>query len=77
MTTSSSASDRIEQVDPDVTRPLRQELLMQHRNLDDLARSDGLYPLAGYFVARTPDGHVVGTASTGSAPMSSATIPSV
>ncbi len=55
---------RIELVTPDVTRPLRKQFLMQHRTLDDLARSDGHYPDAGYYVARTSDGHILGTAST-------------
>jgi GNAT superfamily N-acetyltransferase len=54
----------IEQVEPEITRPLRQRHLMQHRTLDQLAASDGQYLSAGYFVARTPDGDVVATAST-------------
>jgi GNAT superfamily N-acetyltransferase len=54
---------RIELVTPDMTRPVRKRFLMQHRTLDDLARSDGDYPQAGYFVARTPNAGVLGTAS--------------
>jgi GNAT superfamily N-acetyltransferase len=41
----------VEQVPPEATRPLRQRLLKQNSTLDDLARSDGSYPDAGYYAA--------------------------
>jgi ribosomal protein S18 acetylase RimI-like enzyme len=52
----------IERVPPEVTRPLRQRLLMGHRTLAELEASDGTYPEAAYFVAMQGD-EIIATAS--------------
>lgn len=54
---------RVQQVPPEVTRPLRQRLLKPDSALDDLARSDGTDPTAGYYVALDESDRVLATAS--------------
>jgi GNAT superfamily N-acetyltransferase len=58
------AAYTVEQVSPDVTRPLRQALLKRNSTLDDLAESDGDYPTAGYFAAIGQQRRILAVAST-------------
>ena len=53
----------VQQVPPEVTRPLRQRLFKQNNTLEDLARSDGNYPTAGYYAVLGPSGEVLAIAS--------------
>ncbi len=59
----SADAPAVQQVPPEVTRPLRQRLFKPNSTLEDLARADGNYPTAGYYAALDPNGDVLAIAS--------------
>jgi GNAT superfamily N-acetyltransferase len=53
----------VQQVPPEVTRPLRQRLFKQNSTLEDLAQADGDYSTAGYYAVLGPGGEVLAIGS--------------
>jgi L-Ala-D/L-Glu epimerase len=58
-----AATPAVQQVPPEITRPLRQRLFKQNSTLEDLARADGDCPTAGYYAVLGPSGEVLAIGS--------------